>query len=105
MEGLNDSDTGAILNGRSITKEEFGGNTARVGGEIHETACSMLSVHVWGLAMRRPGVFLGVRLLYGIGRELVRGRQMQRSIGRCVHSDRMIVEDLGGLRAPRWHKC
>ena len=89
MEGLNDSDTGALVgairNEGSITKGELGGNVARVGGKIHEIACSMLSVRAWGLAMRRPGAFLGVRFLYGVGRELVRGRRMQRSIGRCVN--------------------
>jgi hypothetical protein len=68
MEGLNDSDTGALVgairNEGSITKGELGGNVARVGGKIHETAHSMLSLRAWGLAMRRPGGFLGVDCLY-----------------------------------------
>src|ERR1700733_4699778 len=51
--GLNVSATGTVIahatvptaeNERSITKGEFGGSAARVGGEMQDMACSILSV-------------------------------------------------------------
>jgi hypothetical protein len=70
---------------RSIEKGEFGGNAAMNGGAMQDKAFSTLSVRERGLGTRRlPEVFFGVRPLYGLGREFVRGRRMQSSSGRCV---------------------